>query len=971
MRASRVLRVCVLALILGLFTLLQPVSFEGYPPVLLPPGGGVSIGLAQGGEEEVGSARVVVDEPPWPDEGTELVERRSLTSKTYQVGPDQYQALISTLPMHYMDEQGSWQDIDTTIQPQPDGSFYSGANLVKARFPGQLGAGGGIQLEIPSLTPAGPSSARTEPLNLPGATAQSASEPTTLGWQPLGLAYSTGGGPAAQEVSKAAVVSGALGAVSNNLIRYDNAFPGVTEEYAVLPGAVKHSLVLSTMPEFVPANPAPDAFLDYQVELSLAPGLSLYVDGVKQGEDFSTSSVIELRRGAKEVVAYVLPAYAYEQDNPREFTPSTQAVHVEAGRLIVTVRTPMSWLAAPERTYPVVIDPWTSARLWQDTMMAENLPTYVFGYWDEVYAGYLASWGRERMLMQWSVDSIPAASTISNAYIWLYQSYAGGTVSPCTLAYFRMTNWWFEGYASWYYRFYGMTWNSPGASNDYYGGGYELSFDTSDGWKGLGATGIGTDWVRGWIDGTYPNYGVMVKPWNVDSYVDCERGFLTMNLDPDAGPYLDVYYTFTGGTPTTLYHNSAQTYTYPNPEHYYVENPADTKIYWRGTALRPKYQSDYDLWLHTQSDYSAWQVSSEYGTGRVDYTLTKEYVSTTGYPRVVNFSGDDEYNIGYMYRLEVPSTFSIIPPYAGGWVLGSNALWGVWEVYLDSPGTWQVVVTPYDSDLDLGAAIHDPGGADYQSRSDALALSDQLGTGLTEKFEFVASSSGYYGLVVWSNLYTGALQPFLLEVKEPPLKSYLPTVLKNYRPPAGPFSNGGFEDNSRWVLSGELEHERTTAKKRSGSYSLRLGHDDNPSSPCLGSVPCSGSGDDCESVAIGSQGFDVPDSGSPALSFYYQIYTYDHQPSGDRAPDYFGAFIREVGSVTETLVYMDDLSWVGSDYNCDYPVNTRPGGWRLVSPIDLSPYKKDTVELIFRVTNGGHNFWNTWVFIDDVVCSGC
>lgn len=102
------------------------------------------------------------------------------------------------------------------------------------------------------------------------------------------------------------------------------------------------------------------------------------------------------------------------------------------------------------------------------------------------------------------------------------------------------------------------------------------------------------------------------------------------------------------------------------------------------------------------------------------------------------------------------------------------------------------------------------------------------------------------------------------------------------------------------MLAGELEHVRTTAKSCSGSYSLRLGHDGED--PCLGKVPCSGSGDECESVATASQGFDVPNSGSPSLRFYYQIYTYDHKPSGDRAADYFGVYIRDLATFEESLV---------------------------------------------------------------------
>jgi hypothetical protein len=353
--------------------------------------------------------------------------------------------------------------------------------------------------------------------------------------------------------------------------------------------------------------------------------------------------------------------------------------------------------------------------------------------------------------------------------------------------------------------------------------------------------------------------------------------------------------------------------------------------------------------------------------GRVDYTLTKEYVSTTGYPRVVQHNGMDNYNIHYMQRIA-----EIHPPYSGGWVMGSSALWAVFEVYINQPDTtWRVTVTPQSGNPDFGVAIHDPSTGNYHTRDSALALSDQIGQNLTEQIDFTASTADYYGLVVWSNINTGVSQGFTLDVEEVPafLSGYevlLPVLLKNYVPPEGPFGNGGFENDSRWTLSGQLKHTRTTAKHRSGAYSLLLGHDG--SNPCLGNVPCSGSGENCESFGTATQGFDVPSTGSPSFDFYYQINTYDHKPVGDRAADHFAVYINNLSSSEKTLVYLDDLSWVSS-YQC-YNLNTN-GGWQRVSSIDLSPFKGKTVQLIFEVSNGGHNYWNTWVYIDDITCNGC
>jgi hypothetical protein len=977
MRPHKMLKGCVVILFVAICTFSAFLPFDRYPLSLFPLAGGVSTGLAQESQQEtVISVGEAVEEPSGPITGAELVQKRTLTSKTYQVGPDEYKAIISSVPLHYMDSEGNWQDIDITIERQDDGSYYAGANLVKARFPSRLGAGRGIEINIPSFQPRRPSSSRIEP-SLSAGLVAAGSQDASISWQPTRLAISTGGDLGAQQISSIAVAQVSAMASGNN-VRYESAFPGITEEFRVVPGGVKHSLTLSSPPDSFPVAPPPDSFLDYTVELSLSPGISLYVDEIEQRDDFVTSFAIELRRGQKEIIGYLLAPYAYEQDNPKEATAGTLAVHFDSGRAIVTVRIPLSWLAAPERVYPVVIDPTTSAQIWQDTFMSDTYATASFGDWVETYAGYdppsRLNYGRERTLMHWSVDPIPSSSTITNAVIWLYQTYSEGNTS-CNLAFYRMLNWWISYYTTWNQRYYGTPWNVAGAGGtgvDYYSVGYGFSFDGVEGaWRTFAAPGF-VDWVQGWVNGTYPNWGVMLKPSLPDTYVDCDRGFLTMNYNDNDdwyAPYLEVDYTFTGGAPTTLDDNVSQTHAFPNPEHYYREATTSSSYCgssytncWRGTALRPLNQSDYDLWLHTAPDFSEWRVDSRQGVGRVDYTLTRETVSTTGYPRVVRFDGTDSYNIQYMLPLA-----GLSPPASGTVTMGADALWAVFEIFLSSPGSWQIVVTPLEGDPDLGLAIHDPATGDYHTRDSALAISDQIGQNLAEQIEFTGSSAGFYGLVVWSNVNTGVQQKYRIEVKAPSSKTYLPVVLKNYVPPRGPFSNGGFETDSRWILSGELEYERTTAKHRSGSYSLRLGNDGQD--PCLGKVPCSPAGsENCESFAVATQGFDVPGAGSPSLSFYYQIYTYDHKPLERPAADYFGVYIRDLSTSKEDLVYMDDLSWV-SNYQC-YNLSQKDT-WQFVPPIDLGPYKGKTIEVVFKVTNGGHNFWNTWSFIDDVTCSGC
>jgi len=130
-----------------------------------------------------GTAPVLADDPPMltptpshhsPTGGTErtsvdivsrepieIVARRSAYAKHYQLGPQQYRAVISAAPMHYLDENGRWQDIDTDITKLPDGTFASEANSVKMHFPARLGPAGTITADATAYPVTAPAWQRT------------------------------------------------------------------------------------------------------------------------------------------------------------------------------------------------------------------------------------------------------------------------------------------------------------------------------------------------------------------------------------------------------------------------------------------------------------------------------------------------------------------------------------------------------------------------------------------------------------------------------------------------------------------------------------------------------------------------------------------------------------------------------------------------------------------------------------------
>ena len=80
--------------------------------------------------------------------GPEAVDRRTVDSRHFDLGGGRFQARISMAPLHYLDEDGGWKDIDTTLIPRGEIGpwpkrtvcesiyrLYSGAELEVHRRP--------------------------------------------------------------------------------------------------------------------------------------------------------------------------------------------------------------------------------------------------------------------------------------------------------------------------------------------------------------------------------------------------------------------------------------------------------------------------------------------------------------------------------------------------------------------------------------------------------------------------------------------------------------------------------------------------------------------------------------------------------------------------------------------------------------------------------------------------------------------
>jgi hypothetical protein len=172
-------------------------------------------------------------------------------------------------------------------------------------------------------------------------------------------------------------------------------------------------------------------------------------------------------------------------------------------------------------------------KLWisRDCTVLEGLPSYSFCSVTDMWVGYEACVGARRArsmvaLSDTDLAQIPPGTTISKAELYLFHvNYCVKNLGRYTVSTYRTTKDWSS-----------PTWNSQPPHSTKYG---STSVETGD-WKYYKFDV--TDLVRGWVNGTIPNQGVMIRGPE-DSSTSAQLGFATLNSSGTTyDPYIRITY---------------------------------------------------------------------------------------------------------------------------------------------------------------------------------------------------------------------------------------------------------------------------------------------------------------------------------------------------------------------------------------------------------------------------------------------
>ncbi|SFB50385.1 RHS repeat-associated core domain-containing protein [Amycolatopsis marina] len=461
MRSSRKRGFLSRALITALFVALLTVGMPVGPPVTSA--GGTDLGLGRLWNSVVGlispesaaaepapRAASAPEQPPEPPKRVkELVDKRSATTKVFAMSDGRTEVEISPEPRHFRDGDG-WSDIDPTVIERARDGYRFGND--KNRFRSDFGDKSDRLVRF-----------------------EAAGKQVALGIAGESRALSP--------------------RVQGDTVTYPDAFGNADLEYEVTGEALKERIVLP--------SPVGESVFRFTMRLG---GVT-----ARQQPDGSIGFFAKGAAGEHGPPLFVMPRpfmfdSSADQKSPhgKVFSDKvTQTVEQQGANITVTVAADKDWLAAPERRYPVVIDPTIKieptpttgedVQIWSDTPTRNDGSSYRLSVGTD-------PWGVARSLLKFDTSVVPAGTSLTSARLrTYYDSELHTAVNNVEIEARRITQAWSEDTA---------TWNS--ANQDFAEAGLSTAVkqaNKANVWHEFDVRNI----AQSWVSGSAQNHGLMLK----------------------------------------------------------------------------------------------------------------------------------------------------------------------------------------------------------------------------------------------------------------------------------------------------------------------------------------------------------------------------------------------------------------------------------------------------------------------------
>ena len=429
-----------------------------------------------------------------PDSKTErvqeIVDKRTLSSKTYLMSNGAYQCAISSGNIHYAANDGTLQDIQNAVVPKQkqtetgNYAFANKANAFNAWF-GDIAEG---------------------------------NYPVLLEYEGHEIALA----PVEAAVAKVVQPSGLYKdspyqefLMDSDSVLYQSIYPGVDLSYTVLDGELKENIILRQKPESNTFTFRMDVGeLDVTQD---AEGNYLFIND------------------KSEVVFYFAPLYAVDYSGAE-----TSAVYCEIkpeGDVhTVTITVDAEYLNSADRNYPVYVDPSmmiTGANVTYDTFIASGpgYPALNFNSGTNMpylKTGFDPTHKPTRTLIKFSLPNDIQAHWITSSSMRM-RKHSEGTLATTVRAYRITTNWTSST----------VSWNTF-PSNGYDSGQSVQWWEESNNWYKFNVTST----IKYWLNFNQlpdPNYGFLVKDDREDVY-GRHTVFYSSDAPSPNKPELWIYY---------------------------------------------------------------------------------------------------------------------------------------------------------------------------------------------------------------------------------------------------------------------------------------------------------------------------------------------------------------------------------------------------------------------------------------------